>query len=98
MPFSFKEWWFEKIFSEFSKPRKKNQEVIWLCKTLKKLNFLLEITKDLDLVKSSLFILVSLLDDSPLDSYEKRGKDVRALPLKERERMKKLLKSTLILE
>ncbi|TFG16675.1 MAG: hypothetical protein EU531_05715 [Promethearchaeota archaeon] len=98
MKISFEEWWYEKIFKEYSKPRKKKREFVWLCKILKKLNFLLEFTKDLDLVNNSLLILVNLLDDGPLDNYEKLGKDIRYLPSKEREKIKKLLNKTLILE
>jgi len=98
MKISFEEWWYEKIFKEYSKPRKNKQEVVWLCKILKKLKFLLDFTKDLDLVKNSLLILVNLLDEGPLDKYEKLGKDIRYLPSKEREKIKKLLNKTLILE
>lgn len=94
----FEERWYETIFRDFSKPRKKKQENIWLCRILKKLIFLLKVTKNTDLVQNSLFILTKLLDDDPIDIYEKLGNDVKDLPLKERENIKKILKRTLILE
>ena len=95
---SFEEWWYEKVFRDYSKPRKNKQEVVWVCRTLKKIIFLLKITKDIDLVQNSLFILINLLDDGPVDIYEKLGKDIGDLPSKERENIKKLLKRTVILE
>ena len=95
---NFEEWWYETIFRDFSKPRKRNQEAIWLCRILKKLIFLLKVTKNNDLVQKSLFILTKLLDDDPIDIYERLGNDIRDLTLKERENIKKLLKKTVVLE
>lgn len=98
MNLSLEEWWYDLIFKEYSRPRKLNQEHIWLCKTLGKLKVIIEITEDIDLIKNSLIIILNLLDDTPLDIYEKSGKDIKYLPLNEREKIKKLLKKTLILE
>jgi hypothetical protein len=98
MNLSLEEWWYNMIFKEYSRPRKLNQEHIWLCKTLRKLKLIMEITDDIDLVKDSLMIILYLLDDTPIDIYEKEGKDIRYLPLNEREKIKKLLKKTLIIK
>ncbi len=72
--------------------------MFWLCKTLKKLMILLEITKDVDLVKNSLVIVLNLIDDVPLDNFERVGKDIKNLPLYEREKIKRILKKTLLIE
>jgi len=95
---NYEEWWYNKIFREFSKPQTKTQKMFWLCKTLKKLMILLEITKDVDLVKNSLVIVLNLIDDVPLDNFERVGKDIKNLPLYEREKIKRILKKTLLIE
>ncbi len=98
MKISFEEWWYNKIFKEYSKSGKRPQGVLWLYKILNRLKFLLEITKDIELVKNSLVILINLLDNGPLDIYEKLGKDIQHLSAKERKDVKDILKKTLILE
>jgi hypothetical protein len=98
MKISFEEWWYEKIFKEYSKPRKKNLEVTWLFNTLKRLKQILELTNDIHLVKNTLLILINLLDEGPIDNYEKVGKDIKRLTFKERENIKRMLKKTLIME
>ena len=98
MKINFEEWWYDKIFKEYSKSCKRAHKVLWLYKILNRLKILLEITNDMELVKNSLIILINLLDNGPLDIYEKWGKDIKNLPIKERKKVRELLKKTLILE
>jgi hypothetical protein len=98
MKISFEEWWYRKIFREYSKSSERTHEVLWLYKILNQLRILLEITNNIDLVKNSLVILINLLDNGPLDIYEKLGKDIKYLSTNERKNVKELLKKTLILE
>lgn len=98
MKISFEEWWYDKIFKVYSKSYKNPHEILWLYKILNRLKFLLEITNNIELVKNSLIILINLLDNGPLDIYEKLGKDIKNLPTNERKKVKELLKKTLILE
>jgi hypothetical protein len=98
MKLNFEEWWYKKIFREFIKPREKAQEYLWLTNCLKKLKLLLEITSDLELVKSTIIILLNLLRADPLDNFAKFGKNIKYLPLSEREKIKDMLKETLVIE
>ena len=98
MKISFEEWWYNKIFKEYSKSCKRPHEVIWLYKILNRLKIILEITNNIELVKNSLIILINLLDNGPLDIYEKLGKDIKNLPTNERKKVKELLKKTLNME
>ena len=94
---NYEDWWYNKILRGYAKARNKRYETLWLCKTLKKLMFLLDTTNDTALVKNSLIILLNLIEDLPLDRFEKAGKDSRYLSKNERAKLKELLKDTLVI-
>ncbi|MFX0027435.1 MAG: hypothetical protein ACFE8M_13615 [Candidatus Hermodarchaeota archaeon] len=58
---------------------------------------MLDTTNDISLVKNSLIILLNLIGDLPLDRFEKAGKDSRFLSKNEREKLKELLRDTLVI-
>ncbi|MFW9946379.1 MAG: hypothetical protein ACFFDX_06065 [Candidatus Odinarchaeota archaeon] len=94
---NYEDWWYNKILRGYTKARNKRYETLWLCKTLKKLMFLLDTTNDTSLVKNSLIILLNLIEDLPLDRFEKKGKDAKHLSQNERNKLKELLKDTLVI-
>jgi hypothetical protein len=94
---NYEDWWYNKILRGYAKARNKRYEALWLCKTLRKLMFLLDTTNDATLVKNSLIILLNLIEDLPLDRFEKAGKDAKNLSQNERNKLKELLKDTLVI-
>lgn len=92
---NYEEWWYNKILRGYSKAQNKRYKNLWLSKTLKQLTILLDTTNDTFLIKNSLIILLNLMEDLPLDRFEKVGKDSKHLSLKERNKIKELLKDTL---
>lgn len=92
---NYEDWWYNKILKGYSKVRNKRYETLWLCKTLKKLMFLLDTTNDTLLVKNSLIILLNLIGDFPIDRFENKGKNIKSLTQTERAKLKQLLKDTL---
>lgn len=94
---NYEDWWYNKILRGYAKARNKRYETLWLCKTLKKLMFLLDTTNDTALVKNSLIILLNLIEDLPLDRFEKAGKDAKYLSQDEKDKLKEILKDTLVI-
>ncbi|MFX1496852.1 MAG: hypothetical protein ACFFBH_04955 [Promethearchaeota archaeon] len=90
------DWWYNKIIKGYIKARNNRYEMLWLCKILKKLMFLLNVAQDTTLVRNSLIILLSLIEDLPLDRFAKIGKDLKYLSLKEKRELKQLLKDALV--
>lgn len=96
MDSNYEDWWYNKIIKGYNKAQNTRYEMLWLCKILKKLMFLLNATQDTTLVRNSLIILLNLIEDIPLDRFEKIGKDLQYLSIKEKKELKKLLKDTLV--
>ncbi|MFW9770590.1 MAG: hypothetical protein ACFFFB_07140 [Candidatus Heimdallarchaeota archaeon] len=93
---NYEDWWYNKIIREHAKARNNSYEMLWISKILKKLMFLLNTTQDTILVRNSLILLLNLIEDLPLDRFEKRGKDLKYLSLKEKNELKRLLKDTFV--
>jgi hypothetical protein len=85
---------FKAIFdSYFRQFHSKNNLTLWLCKTLMKLMNLLEVSRDKELIKDALIIVLNLMKDTPLDLYHKNTKNFKEMTLIKRLEVRHLLKN-----
>ena len=97
MEHQYEEWWYNSILKGYKRVRGTSKlETIWLHKKLKKLMFLLDSTNDINLVKNSMILLISLIDDFPIDIHEQLGREIKSCTPEEQKEVKKILKETLL--